>query len=871
MPMQQFDSEASAGPADGRYLGNNGRWWVEVRVDTRGTGMVSADLHTDGADHGGFYASVRTLPDASVASSAGRWEAEWVSVQGNEATGHLALLSMPESTSSLTIELYCAEDLDSLPAGTTVTIEGAVWVGEELRTIGVETEVEEGVAELKPVQFKDAQIDFKECLRRAGFAVHDVGQRTSIPTREGGWNSSDIFSELNQVMYSTAQTSLGAPAWELHLMLLSHTKREGLFGLMFDPVDGLSRQGAAVFVDEIRKRVPQDEVDRQIVQTVVHEMGHALNLAHSFGPQVRRSNSTSFMNYDWRYLGGEHAKDYWDKFTYEFDTYELKHLRHAPRAQIIPGGSHFGSAHYWPPTEALTQQVGYWNDLHLWLTPPIAGTTFAFGQPVFLEVSLLNAGCHPVHVPRHILDIKAGQLEVLIRPWTPVQASTGDALANVAPFSPIMHRCFDIRSSGLIELKRGESLHANMNLTYGSGGFSFAEPGAWEVIPILTFPADAESGGLDHVIQGAPLRIRVARPQDNREERDAVETLLGRPDVGMSIALGGADCLQAAADELEEIRARRERETRAGRADPVVAAIARAAGIHEGRRGKVRQAARLLSQATSAEAIVSFDPHTAEHTRRLAARYAAETRGEERAPTVVVDLRTSPRMGLPTEGGRVCGFMIATKPKDSEGADQKGEGWAVLAPAGHLPPEGMTEGAVVEASVVAAADDGLSERLSVSRVDLIGPAGPAQHPALALLWLARSVPADPTPELPNGSDKPVLSRSGDLWEILAQNGARTDTATLRGEPLDQWAAAADDAMADVPGPVPTLNNPKEVFAAHPDDFDDLASWVCFFTPACNPGKPPASLESPYPPSAVTKHPDISYGTKCEPCAKKQTT
>lgn len=867
MSEQLLDSEASA-PADGRYLGNNGRWWVEVRVDIGGSGMVSADLHTDGADQQAFYASVRTLPGSRISSSVGEWAAIWVSAQGNEGTGTLALRSTRGSTSSLTIELSWADDLDGLP-DKPVIIAGAVKVSEELRSIGVETEVENGVLDPKSVRFKEVEIDAKECLRRAGFAVHEVGQRTTIPAREGGWNTSDIFSELNQVMRSTAQTSLGKPAWEVHLMLLSHTKRDGLFGLMFDPVDGLPRQGAAVFVDEIRKRVPQkEEANRQIIQTVVHEMGHALNLAHRFGPQVRRSNSKSFMNYDWRYLGGQHAKKYWEDFDYMFDEDELEHLRHGPRAQIIPGGSRFGSARYWS-TKELTQEEGYWNDLHLWLTPPIAGTTFAFGQPVLLEVSLLNASCHPVHVPRHVLDIKAGQLDVLIRRCTPAQASIGDALATATHFDPVMHRCFDTGSSGLIELRRGESLHTNMNLTYGSGGFSFPDPGAYEVTPILTFPAVAGSDKLDHVIQGAPLRIRVARPQDSGEKRDA-ETLLGRSDVGMSIALGGADCLQAAADELEQVRARREHETRAGRADPVVAAIARAAGIYEGRRGKVRQAARLLSQATSAEAIASFDPHTAEHTRRLAARYAAETRGEERAPTVVVDLWTPPGAGQPTQGGRVCGLMIATKPEEPESPNQKGEGWAVVAPADHLPPEVMTEGAVVQAAVVAAVDDGLSERLSVSRIDLIGPASPARKPVLAFLWLARSVPADPTPELPDGTNNPVLRRSRDPWEVLAQNGARTDTATLRGEPLDRWAAAADEAIADAPGSVPATGNP-EIFVQTVDNFDALAVWYCFLTSSCNPGKPPEGLEQPYPPSAVTKDQAITHDTECEPCSKKQAT
>ena len=134
-------------------------------------------------------------------------------------------------------------------------------------------------------------------------------------------------------MTQNAEASLATPSWDLHLLMLDTSTRDGLLGIMFDSGDVLPRQGAAMFVGEIRQNVSPPEQNRKIIQTAAHELGHALNLAHRFERQVGRANSTSFMNYDWRYLGGGHRDEFWRNFAYAFDDDdELEFLRHAPRS-----------------------------------------------------------------------------------------------------------------------------------------------------------------------------------------------------------------------------------------------------------------------------------------------------------------------------------------------------------------------------------------------------------------------------------------------------------------------------------------------------------------------------------------------------------
>ena len=147
-------------------------------------------------------------------------------------------------------------------------------------------------------------------------------------------------------MQDFAQESLKRRDWALHLLLLDKSDQRGLLGVMFDDTQVLPRQGAAVFAGEIRG-IDGIDHDRKLIQTSVHELGHALNLAHRFERVVGRADSSSFMNYDWRYGGGDKRDEFWERFSYSFDPDELSFLRHGVRPAVIPGGAAFHSVRYW--------------------------------------------------------------------------------------------------------------------------------------------------------------------------------------------------------------------------------------------------------------------------------------------------------------------------------------------------------------------------------------------------------------------------------------------------------------------------------------------------------------------------------------------
>jgi hypothetical protein len=202
------------------------------------------------------------------------------------------------------------------------------------------------------------------------------------------------------------------------------------------------------------------------------------------------------------------------------------------------------------------------------------------------------------------------------------------SLAGTEVFVPIVQRCFDLDPERFDTVPDGGSIRNNVNLTYGSSGFAFAEPGTYEVTALLAVPDRRR--GRDLILRSETLPLRVATPKAIEEEEDAMD--LFRDDVGVYLALGGNRSLASAGQALEAIRERRqagEEEVR----DPVVAAIVRAQGIDAGRtyvryqaedyrelEGDSQKAADLLGQLDQ-EALQGFDRETAKGTQQLATAY----------------------------------------------------------------------------------------------------------------------------------------------------------------------------------------------------------------------------------------------------------
>jgi hypothetical protein len=611
---EMSESKQTVRLKDGLYIATNDQLKSDLRIDIKGTNIISMDIFGISGENLIYLASLRTNPGAELSESQNVFEVICEDKDENTTRGKLTFTTF--SDVQVSVELKLEDHLYELPSNYPVLL-SAQWKQKYFRKIGMETEQEENVMGVPSYKFEGKTVTVESCFENAGIKLIKAGERDNIPPTTKGWDD----AQLHALMSQFADESLDRKDWLLHLLLLSKAKLSGLLGIMFDTgvldLNNLPRQGVAVFLNAISGNTAG--IKRKIIKTIVHELGHALNLVHRFEREVGRADSTSFMNYDWLYLGGNNTNKYWKDFRFTFDEDEIKFMRHAPWPKIIPGGAEFHTIKYW--YEGTGGYSPYapeipLSDLELLISPPPTGHLFGFGTPVFLSVTLVNKGSEPLDIPAFYLDPKAGFLEILVRR----QTITGDS--RIIKFKPVISRCFDIGNYINDVLDPGQSMSNNINLTFGSSGFTFAEPGNYEITAVLSI----YSGNYNYVVKSEPLFIRIEYPKTREEELDALEIF--NKDVGYYLALGGSDYLTGAESKLLKVRDRRQGIEKII-ADPLVAYITRCIAINLSRdfitykegKFKIRKAesvkaVELFSQLKANEDKI-FDKATLSGTRSL--------------------------------------------------------------------------------------------------------------------------------------------------------------------------------------------------------------------------------------------------------------
>jgi hypothetical protein len=608
---------------------------LELRVDPD-LGIISGDLRRAWLPAGEaegvatYMASLRTEPGRALELALGSLVIIGEDDAGQVSTGRLQLAA-GDAPNQLAVSVEFDRRLAGLPFRRPIDVMVA-WSCEALRDVVIELETEAGVAPIADFSVNGSVKNVVTVFRDAGIDVVVGGLSSDIPAAEpSGWDDTEahtMLEELHRLMEEQANAPLTGPAWHVSLLLLSRAKRRGLLGVMFDLRRPLPRQGAAVFATRIREIPGLTAPDRKVIQTVIHELGHALNLAHRFEREVGRADSLSHMNYDYLYKLGQ--DEFWKRYQFKFDPDELGFLRHGVRAHVMPGGSPFHSRRYWADGDG--GYVPYRPEVPLpWLKlrlQPPPTPFFQFGQPVFVELSLQNMTAQLLDLPSALLDPKGAFVEVLIRRHR-LDDPTGVRDAN--PFVGLAQRCYDMSAEPPDRLESGATITENLNLTFGSSGFSFAEPGFYDVTAFLVIPAEVTNQFIagppvevEQLVSSNVLRIQVAYPT-RVEEQDLGD--LFDPEVGTYFALGGSPVLERAQAKLARIQERRGDDT----GDPIVANIIRCAGINA-QRSPVRydadnkrfrqvpadleEAARQLGRLDE-PALANFDPTTARSTRAL--------------------------------------------------------------------------------------------------------------------------------------------------------------------------------------------------------------------------------------------------------------
>lgn len=320
----------------------------------------------------------------------------------------------------------------------------------EIDQAGVQLDAQYDTALLpdKPDDLQDAVLDIVEAFARAGVDVRiDAQEPLAVeadPTIDGDPAWDDI--ELHDAMAVSWQAFGQGPAqWKLWLLAArQHEEGRELGGVMFDgpdSPDAAQRQGAAVFLDAYMHTVggyhlnvdSEEAARRSRLFTVIHEIGHALNLAHSW-----EKNAVPWEIPDahaWRprpgfdrppsWMGYPHeVEGFWQGFGFGFDDDELRFLRHAPERFVRMGGTPFFVGHGLRGRGGRPQAERP-RSVDVAIHPQTR--SFDWLQPVRLAVRLSTLDAQPVDLPggptaargafRALVEDPDGQVRA-VRPFT---------------------------------------------------------------------------------------------------------------------------------------------------------------------------------------------------------------------------------------------------------------------------------------------------------------------------------------------------------------------------------------------------------------------------------------------------------------------
>jgi hypothetical protein len=387
-------------------------------------------------------------------------------------------------------------------------------------------------------------LSIETVYRRTGFNVTKSGGDGSVPLPGTGTGTGQewTITEMNDAMKTYWSKYSDYPQWSVWALFASMSDQgSALGGIMFDYSGTTQRQGCAIFEDAFISTPPAGEanpdpwVHRMRFWTACHELGHTLNLAHSWvesqtvgghGPWIPLSDEPegrTFMNYPYNVNGGTTA--FFSDFAYRFSDQELLFLRHAPARFVEPGYADWFDHHGFRQASVSAEP-----QLALQLRAHRSSMTYSFLEPVYIELKLANVSNSPVLIDENIL-LNQEAMTIIVK-------RRGDRARQRLPHARYcMQRVTRV-------LQPGEALYESVLVSVGRDGWEIAEPGRYLVQMALRLPSGED-------IVSNMLTLRVSPPKDRAAEvlaDDFFDT-----DVARALASGGTRVMTSAIQTLEEV------------------------------------------------------------------------------------------------------------------------------------------------------------------------------------------------------------------------------------------------------------------------------------------------------------------------------
>lgn len=383
-------------------------------------------------------------------------------------------------------------------------------------------------------------VTFTGVYRSHGLDFTAVVNDTNVPA-----DANLTVAELHALL-AAHRTPPSGTSWRLWLFVGSRLGTGGTLGLMFDQI-APHREGAVGFADPMlssspiidpsAQNQPLGNVPAAFLRTLIHEAGHAYNLFHPKHDVHPVPTGTTIMNQTGDVMGfASTTNTFPGNATFAFHDHSATSLVHSPDPQVAPGWKEFEWGHgslssgVPEPADVAGLVGGADTDgLSLDLTVP---ELIIRGEVVIADVTVTNTG----EMPRRVTSrLNLAEDDLYIHVDCPNGA--------YARLRDVVLACSEPR---LVELAPGESISASFQLFFTNEGFTFDQPGMYE----LTAELDVGDGS-QQVLRSQPVRLEVQLPIEGDQRRLAALTL--DETVGRSVALGDYGVDEDVADTLESV------------------------------------------------------------------------------------------------------------------------------------------------------------------------------------------------------------------------------------------------------------------------------------------------------------------------------
>jgi hypothetical protein len=432
------------------------------------------------------------------------------------------------------------------------------------RQVEIEVDVEEGAVApepydtathpVRPAGVPTEVLTLERAFAKSGISIVRSPNGNTIATEVAGKNRRWNNQELHDAMESHWSSFANRPQWKLWVFVAALADSDGLGGIMFDAnirePGGVDRQGTALFSlcphfhtaegEYPRSNPPAAEAARrELFFNLIHESGHAFNLAHSFQkrggtpwspppwmPLRDAPQALSFMNYPDEATPGAGAAAAWfyERFRFRFDDGENLYLRHAPERVVEMGNETWFRNHGRVALGTV--------DPRLQFVVRSRTPTVELGEAVFIEFKLQNVSDAPVLVHDNLYP-SDGLVEVAVtnprgerRPWLPIAHTRSKVDTQVLP--------------------PGRALYRELNITMGTLGFPFKLPGPYRV--------EASYRNIDGGSAAAVMPLHV-RPPAGYDDHRTIATLFDAG-IGRVLQVGGSRLMEEANNKIDWVRDR---------------------------------------------------------------------------------------------------------------------------------------------------------------------------------------------------------------------------------------------------------------------------------------------------------------------------